>query len=83
MHPKFQSLDHCYRDQASKSYSYSKFIWGILKMATAIVMSFKYSSTRLHYLRINFDNLYIRNWGESIGVGFRLLSKNFFLDFFD
>lgn len=76
LHPEFQSLGHCYKDQASKSYNYSKFIWGVLKTAIAIVICSKHNSTR-RYLHIHFDNLYFKNWGESIGVDVQLLSKYF------
>lgn len=81
LHPEFQNLEHCYKDQTRKSYDYRKLNWGVLKIARAIVISSKYNSTRQCYLRINFDNLCFKNWKESIGVEVQLLSKNFFLDF--
>lgn len=65
-----------YKDQASKSYNYSKFIWGVLKTLIAIEISSEYNSTRQRYLHISCDNLYFKNWGESIGIDVQLLSKN-------
>ena len=76
LHPEFQSVGHHNGDQASKSYNYSKIIWGVLKTAAAIIISSKYNSTRLIYLHINLDNLYFKNWG-SIGVEVQLLSNMF------
>lgn len=81
MHPKFQSLDHCYRDQASKSYNYTKFIGWVLKTATTTVISSKYNSIRLLYLHMYILTICILKLGEgSIGVDFQ---KTFFLIFMD
>lgn len=57
---------------------YSKFIRRVLKTATAIVIPSKYNSTRLHYFCINFDNLYFKNGGRSVGIDVQL----FFLKIF-
>lgn len=52
---EFQNLGRCYTDEASNSCHDSKFIWGVLKTATAIVIPSKHNYvTRLSYLCLNF-----------------------------
>lgn len=81
MHLEFQSPYHCYRDQASKSYNYSKFIGWVLKTATTIIISSKYNSIRLLYLHMYILIICIFKFvcgGEHWGW----FSKNFFLNFY-